>query len=95
MKHHDDELINHEIEVMEGLIEAKAKYRKLIQASIAKWVKDFQDGRIVINNVDDLKKLIEIDLELQADNLKQQTRLIKAMKLKRKEIGEEDTAGGG
>lgn len=62
-------LIQHEISVIEGIIESKAKYRKIIQASIARWVKDFQEGRIKIETVDDLKKLIEIDLELQREEL--------------------------
>ena len=34
---------------------------KIVQAGIARWVKDFKDGRIKIETVDDLKKLIEID----------------------------------
>ncbi|KPV60728.1 hypothetical protein QJ48_04165 [Paenibacillus sp. A3] len=62
-----DILLQHELAVMEGILESKAQYRKIIKASIAKWVKDFQDGRIEFRTVDDLKKLIEIDIELQKD----------------------------
>lgn len=62
-------LLQHEIEVVEGILESKSKYRKIIQAGIARWVKDFQDGRIEIRTVEDLKKLIEIDIELQKDEL--------------------------
>lgn len=40
-----------------------------VKAGIARWVKEFQDGRIEIKTVDDLKKLIEIDIELQKDEL--------------------------
>ncbi|WP_410770990.1 hypothetical protein [Fontibacillus sp. BL9] len=64
-----DILLQHELAVMEGILESKAQYRKIIKAGIAKWVKDFQDGRIEIKTVDDLKKLIEIDIELQKDEL--------------------------
>ncbi|MNO03898.1 hypothetical protein D3C81_2247460 [compost metagenome] len=49
-------------------MESKAQYRKIIKASIARWVKDFQDGRIEINTVDDLRKLIEMDIELQKED---------------------------
>ncbi|MEG6521122.1 hypothetical protein [Desulfotomaculum sp. 1211_IL3151] len=62
-------LIQHELKVIEGIFESKEKYRKIIQAGIARWVKDFQAGRIKIETVDDLKKLIEIDLELQKDDI--------------------------
>lgn len=43
----------------------KGKYRKIIQAAIAKWVKDFQDGVIELKTADDLKTLIQLDIELQ------------------------------
>ncbi|MNH45328.1 hypothetical protein D3C79_1077350 [compost metagenome] len=64
-----DILLQHELAVMEGILESKSQYRKIVKAGIAKWVKDFQDGRIEIKTVDDLKKLIEIDIELQKDEL--------------------------
>ncbi|QGR00083.1 hypothetical protein EHS13_13680 [Paenibacillus psychroresistens] len=66
--HEEELLLRHEIELMEGILESKSKYRKIIQAGIARWVKDFQDGRIEIKSVEDLKKLIEIDLELQKED---------------------------
>ncbi|MGO4498826.1 hypothetical protein AB4114_23365 [Paenibacillus sp. 2RAB27] len=62
-------LLKHELALIEGILESKSKYRKIIQAGIARWVKDFQDGRIEIKSVEDLKKLIEIDLELQKDEV--------------------------
>lgn len=65
----NDILLQHELAVMEGILESKAQYRKIVKAGIAKWVKDFQEGRIEIKTVDDLKKLIEIDIELQKDEL--------------------------
>lgn len=54
-----------EQQLIETLIESKQKYRMIIQAAIARWVKDFQDGKIVIKTADDLKTLMMIDLELQ------------------------------
>lgn len=64
-----DILMQHELAVMERILESKEQYRKIVKAGIARWVKDFQDGRIEIKTVDDLKKLIEIDIELQKDDL--------------------------
>ncbi|MGG1554984.1 hypothetical protein [Paenibacillus ferrarius] len=66
-KENEELLLKHELALIEGILESKSKYRKIIQAGIARWVKDFQDGRIEIKSVEDLKKLIEIDLELQKD----------------------------
>ncbi|MDH6351912.1 hypothetical protein [Brevibacillus sp. 1238] len=60
-----DLLLQHEVKVMEGILESKEQYRKVVKAAIAKWVKDFQSGHIEIKSVDDLKKLIELDIELQ------------------------------
>lgn len=65
----DDLLLQHELAVMEGILESKEQYRKIVKAAIARWVKDFQAGHIEIKTVDDLKKLIEIDIELQKDEL--------------------------
>lgn len=65
----EDLLLQHELAVMEGILESKEQYRKIIKVAIARWVKDFQAGHIEIKTVDDLKKLIEIDIELQKDGL--------------------------
>ncbi|TQK74961.1 hypothetical protein FB479_101572 [Brevibacillus sp. AG162] len=62
-----DLLLQHEIAVMESILESKEQYRKVVKAAIAKWVKDFQSGHIEIKTVDDLKKLIELDIELQKE----------------------------
>jgi hypothetical protein len=62
-------LLEHEIAVVQGIVESKSKYRKIVQAGIARWVGDFQKGQIEIKTVDDLRKLIEMDLELQKDDL--------------------------
>lgn len=64
----DDLLLQYEIGVIEKIIESKDQYRKVVKAAIAKWIKDFQSGHIEIKTVDDLKKLIELDIELQRDN---------------------------
>jgi hypothetical protein len=40
-----------------------------VKAAIARWVKDFKDGRVEIKTVDDLRKLVEMDIELQKDEL--------------------------
>lgn len=64
-----DDLLQHEIEILAGIATSKEKYRKIVQAGIAQWIRDFQKGQIRITSVDDLKKLIEIDLELQKDEL--------------------------
>ncbi|MFC7677819.1 hypothetical protein [Paenibacillus sp. GCM10028914] len=69
MRTQDENLLKHELAVMEGIMESKEQYRKIVKAGIAKWVKDFQEGRIEIKTVDDQKKLIEIDIELQKDEL--------------------------
>lgn len=52
----------------EDIGESKAKYRKIVRAGIAKWISDFQRGAIEINTVDDLRKLIELDLRLQRED---------------------------
>lgn len=65
----ESQLLQHEIEIMEGITETKDQYRRVVKAAIAKWVKDFQSGHIEIKTVDDLKKLIELDIELQKDEL--------------------------
>ncbi|EMT54250.1 hypothetical protein I532_01550 [Brevibacillus borstelensis AK1] len=63
----DDLLLQHEVEVLQGILESKEQYRKVVKAAIGKWIKDFQSGHIEIKTVDDLKKLIELDIELQKD----------------------------
>ncbi|ASS75782.1 hypothetical protein CIG75_12820 [Tumebacillus algifaecis] len=64
----ESQLLKHQAEVLSGIIDSKEQYRKLTKAAIARWIKDFQDGRIEINTVDDLTKLIKLDLELQAED---------------------------
>lgn len=58
-------LAAYDAEQQRNLQGSQDKYRKIVQAGIAKWISDFQQGRIVINSVSDLRQLIEMDLELQ------------------------------
>jgi len=62
-------LLQHEIELAENINESKEKYRKIVQAGIAQWIKGFRRGHIKVNTVDDLKKLIELDIDLQKDEI--------------------------
>jgi len=59
----------HEAELLEGIRESKEQYRKIVKAGISKWVTDFRQGRIEVKTVDDLKKLIELDITLQREDL--------------------------
>lgn len=67
-KNKEELLLQYEIEQVEAIGESKEKYRKIVNAGIMRWVKDFQGGHIKIDSVDDLKKLIELDLQLQKDD---------------------------
>lgn len=64
----DNLLMKYEIEHIENIDQSKEKYRKIVNAGITRWIKDFQGGHIKIDSVDDLKKLIELDLQLQKDD---------------------------
>lgn len=61
-------LAAYEAEQALAIQESREKYRKIVQAGIAKWISDFQKGNIVINSVTDLRQLIEMDLQLQKDD---------------------------
>jgi hypothetical protein len=61
--------LQHEIEVIEGILESKAQYRKIVKAGIAQWVKDLQAGNIKMQTVQDLERLVELDIKLQKDEL--------------------------
>lgn len=62
-------LLQHEAEIAEGVRESRSQYRKIVKAGISQWVKDFQKGLVRVNTVDDLKKLIELDIDLQKEDL--------------------------
>ncbi|WP_418027010.1 hypothetical protein [Paenibacillus sp. JJ1722] len=61
--------LQREIEIIEGILESKAQYRKIVKAGIAQWVKDLQAGNIKMQTVQDLDRLIELDIKLQRDEL--------------------------
>ncbi|CAI6231182.1 hypothetical protein NRS6131_01165 [Bacillus subtilis] len=64
----DDEkenlLLLHQAELAEGLNKSIQNYQKITQAGIAQWVRDFKDGHIKLSTVDDLKKLVELEIYL-------------------------------
>ncbi|CAH1216037.1 hypothetical protein [Paenibacillus sp. JJ-223] len=68
MRTQDEILLQHELEVAEGILESKEQYRKIVKAAIAQWVKDLQAGHIMMKTVDDLERLIELDIKLQKDD---------------------------
>ncbi|MGN9169484.1 hypothetical protein ACTNAS_15830 [Paenibacillus polymyxa] len=61
--------VQREIEIIEGILESKAQYRKIVKAGIAQWVKDLQAGNIKMQTIQDLDRLIELDIKLQKDEL--------------------------
>ncbi|URJ46663.1 hypothetical protein MF628_001223 [Paenibacillus polymyxa] len=61
--------LQREIEIIEGILESKAQYRKIVKAGIAQWVKDLQAGNIKMQTVQDLDRLIELGIKLQKDEL--------------------------
>lgn len=62
-------VLENELKILEGIYDSKDKYRKIIHAGIARWVKDFQEGKIKIETINDLEKLIKLDIELQVNDL--------------------------
>lgn len=69
MRTPDETLLQHELEVAEGILESKEQYRKIVKAAIAQWVRDLQAGHIKMQTVQDLERLIELDIKLQQDEL--------------------------
>lgn len=69
MRTPDEILLQHELEVAEGILESKEQYRKIVKAAIAQWVRDLQAGHIKMQTVVDLERLIELDIKLQQDDL--------------------------
>lgn len=69
MRTPDEILLQHELEVAEGILESKEQYRKIVKAAIAQWVRDLQAGHIKMQTVADLERLIELDIKLQQDEL--------------------------
>ncbi len=61
----DELLRQYELEQALKLQEGRGRYRKIVQAGIARWINNFQQGKIHLESVGDLKQLIEIDESLQ------------------------------
>lgn len=64
-KEEESALLIHEITKYEEYENSVDRYRRIAQAGIAQWVKDFKDEKIKLDSVDDLERLIKIDLQLQ------------------------------
>lgn len=47
------------------------QYQKVAKAGIAQWVQDFKADKIRLTGIDDLEKLIKIDLHLQEKRIKE------------------------
>ncbi|MEW4368615.1 hypothetical protein [Paenibacillus kandeliae] len=62
-------LPEHIIEAAEAHSEALTQYQKIIRAGIAQWVKDLQAGKIKMDTVQDLERLIELDIKIRKDEL--------------------------
>ncbi|NRS50983.1 hypothetical protein [Brevibacillus sp. HB2.2] len=52
-------------ELLIDFVDTNQKYRKVIHAVIAQWVKDYQSGKIAIKSVRDLQWLVKMEQELQ------------------------------
>lgn len=61
----DEELLEYEIEKALEKAETVEEYRKIIRVALGKWLANLQSGEIKLNNVSDLKVLIEADLMLK------------------------------
>lgn len=50
-----------------AVIDAKVEYRQIIRALIAKFVKDYKEGKIRIKNIQDFERVVKLDLLLLGD----------------------------
>lgn len=60
-------LQQYQLEQQLKLQDGHQKYRKIVQAGIAKWISNFQQGKIRMDTVGDLRQLIEVDEMLQRE----------------------------
>lgn len=65
---HGTGTIKQQLEAARKIREQQEKYDRIVNAGIAKWIKEFQAGNIQFKSVDDLKKLVEISIMLQKLN---------------------------
>ncbi|CAC96495.1 TPA: hypothetical protein RF372_000481 [Listeria monocytogenes] len=63
----NDDLLD--LEITKALEEAKTdeEYKKIIRATLGKWLNNLQEGNIRLESVNDLKTLIEADRLLRRD----------------------------
>ncbi|EKZ4333589.1 hypothetical protein QRW32_000476 [Listeria monocytogenes] len=63
----NDELLD--LEISKALEEVKTdeEYKKIIRATLGKWINNLQEGNIRLESVNDLKTLIEADRLLRRD----------------------------
>ncbi|HAO6751406.1 TPA: hypothetical protein IQP68_001095 [Listeria monocytogenes] len=63
----NDDLLD--LEISKALEEAKTdeEYKKIIRATLGKWINNLQEGNIRLESVNDLKTLIEADRLLRRD----------------------------
>lgn len=63
----NDELLD--LEISKALEEVKTdeEYKKIIRATLGKWLNNLQEGNIRLESVNDLKTLIEADILLRRD----------------------------
>ncbi|EAH2419290.1 TPA: hypothetical protein REE37_001742 [Listeria monocytogenes] len=63
----NDDLLD--LEITKALEEAKTdeEYKKIIRATLGKWLNNLQEGNIRLESVNDLKTIIEADRLLRRD----------------------------
>lgn len=64
----DKSALLHNADVLEGIRESKANYRKIVRALIGKGVQAMKDGKMEVTSVDELERLMKLDLELQKED---------------------------
>lgn len=49
-------------------VDEKAKYRSILQATVTKFMDDFNEGKVKIKSINDLKEVIKLDLLLMGES---------------------------
>lgn len=63
----EDSLNEYELEKALEEAQANEEYKKIIRVALSKWVKNLQEGNILLESVNDLKTLIEAEHLLRRD----------------------------
>ncbi|EAE4150511.1 hypothetical protein DRA60_08565 [Listeria monocytogenes] len=63
----NDELLDLEISKVLEEVKTDEEYKKIIRATLGKWLNNLQEGNIRLESVNDLKTLIEADRLLRRD----------------------------